>query len=432
MPSGPGFALVAAMKAWWIACAWIALLGVDGRGQDVAFQHEGREGTVTTVLRSAPEWNALDLVVVADGYGAAERARFDADAREVLRLFEEVEPFATYRGLFNVHLVFLPVARRGETHLQVRYPQPVPSNRMEFDVRRLHALVGRATVAAGFAADLIHVVVNQDRFGGTAHRGGRVSVVSRNRDARNRQHGLDLLLVTAHELGHSLGGLVEERPGDAHGHDDHDDHAPNAAFDRAQTPWEAWLDRDAPLVTSRQRPPGAAIPFTRGFDPDATPVGLHEGAALRARSAWRAQPHCIMRSDAASFCVVCREALVVAFHEHARPAALTEAAVEGGVALSIETWLPPGQAVVRWDLAEGDDPSLALRLEAATAAGARRVVVAPASRVVVRCVVEDTTPWVRGDRARVQRALVATLEPPAAAGGSLREALGEVGGASGR
>lgn len=423
------------MKAWWIACAWIALLGVAGRGQDVAFQHEGREGTLTTVLRSAPEWNALDLVVVADGYGAAERARFDADAREVLRLFEEVEPFATYRGLFNVHLVFLSVARRGETHLQVRYPQPVPSNRMEFDVRRLHALVGRATVAAGFAADLVHVVVNQDRFGGTAHRGGRVSVVSRNRDARNRQHGLDLLLVTAHELGHSLGGLVEERPGDEHGHDDHDDHAPNAAFDRAQTPWEAWLDRDAPLVTSRQRPPGAAIPFTRGFDPDATPVGLHEGAALRARSAWRAQPHCIMRSDAASFCVVCREALVVAFHEHARPAAFNQADVAGGVALSVETWLPAGQARVRWDLAEGDDPALAARLAAASEGeGARRVVVAPAGRVVVRCVVEDATPWVRA--ARLEHAFAFALDADAdqapAAGGSLREALGEVGGASGR
>jgi len=402
-----------------------------------------REGVLTTRVRSGPAAERIDLLLVADGYRERRADVFREDCEAVLALFQPegegaVEPFAIYRGAWNVHVLWLPAEggwlRGTDSYLDVEFPNPAPSNRMGHDQDALRDLL--ATVAtAGVPVDVCHVIHDSRRFGGSAFRGAAISVVSRNRDARNRDSRMDLRLVSAHELGHSLGGLTEER-----GHPDRcgddaecaagvsESGVPNAAWlpdaDPAAAPWAAWLEPDAP-VERRAHRGTPDYPFAADFDPDAAPIGLFEGAGLVGQDVFRAQAHCLMRSDAPVFCVVCREAVTRALHDLA-PAAVVSAepGPAGATTISVRTWIPAAWREVRWTRAEGPaDPGLDARLEAATAAGALRVTVPAGARGAVRCVVVDRTPFVRSAPPTVTRTI--PLEPTEP---GLTDALGDLPG----
>ncbi|MEZ6183500.1 MAG: M64 family metallopeptidase [Planctomycetota bacterium] len=353
------------------------------------FRFAGREGTVTRIQEAADPARAISFVFVTDGYSASrrERKRLAGDLEDALALFREVEPFRSYRGLFRIEVVDLPAADDDASELGVTIPHPEPRNLMLFDVERLGALLAAAGVEG---AQVRHVLHDATRFGGTAHAGEGLSITSRNAGRLNRELHFRLLPTLAHELGHAIAGLVEERAGAA-GEERLREAAagalPNAMTLGATPPWAGWLPPEP-----RVHAPDADAAFARRFDPDDAPVGFYGGAGSLPEGGYRAQAHCLMRSDAHRFCVACRQALVVAFHRLARPLRLVATPGDGALRLEARTGVPAFR--LRWEV-EGADRELAARVALTNAAQTSFLVVPADARV--RCTLEDTTPFVRGE-----------------------------------
>ncbi|GAA3099359.1 hypothetical protein GCM10017687_07830 [Streptomyces echinatus] len=83
---------------------------------DQAARRPARQAAVPAVRpleRTGPVSGRLDLVVMGDGYTADEQGDFAADAEEKLDAIFAVEPYRSYRGLFNVWLVDTVSAESG-------------------------------------------------------------------------------------------------------------------------------------------------------------------------------------------------------------------------------------------------------------------------------------------------------------------------------
>ncbi|MFD2122565.1 M64 family metallopeptidase [Streptomyces cirratus] len=59
------------------------------------------DGEVTKTVDNGPTADRLDVVVIGDGYTAAELGKFHDDARQKWAEVTAVEPYATYRNLFK-------------------------------------------------------------------------------------------------------------------------------------------------------------------------------------------------------------------------------------------------------------------------------------------------------------------------------------------
>jgi len=382
-----------------ILCALILVTLAWAKDPPRPFSHEGRGGSVRLLREASDPQQAIDLVIVADGYSSKkrERKRFEGDAKALLKLFEKVEPFESYRGLFRVHAVFLPTPEDQPTQLGVEIPHPEPRNLMTFELEALKAILASAGLAD---AELVHVLHDINRFGGTAHPGEGISISSRNASELNDVLEMGLLYTVAHELGHSVAGLVEERPGPGRGAERQllaqagalpnawappDGGAPSAEL----APWAAWLP-DEPVVV----PHDDDFPYSPTFRADKRPVGFFAGAASMP-GAYRAQEHCLMRSDTHRFCVVCREALVRAFYALSPPLRL-EVQVDGDeLELQARSGVPAEQRRLRWEV-PGATPEVAERVARANAEQLDVLCLPVGSRV--RCTLEDRTPFVRGAR----------------------------------
>ena len=256
-----------------------------------------------------PSANRLDVVVLGDGYTAAEQADFTADATRVADDLLARTPFSEHRDLVNVVGVFVPSQQSGAD-------QPPPSATCEdrstapgccpetgtanpagfvetrydstycsFGIQRL--LVPADTGALVADADAGHpgweqvlVVVNDEEYGGS---GGFVATTS------THEAGTE---VMAHELGHSLLGLDDEYDTFTPGYAPCSD-VPSSmdgpclanvtdVTDRARLKWRRWVDPATPVPTTGPQPPDV--------------VGLFEGAHYSPTRWYRSCHDCLMRS----------------------------------------------------------------------------------------------------------------------------------------
>lgn len=382
-----------------ILCALLLVSLAWAKDPPRPFTHEGRGGSVRLLREASDPQQAIDLVIVADGYSASkkERKRFEGDAKTLLKLFKTVEPFESYRGLFRVHAVFLPTPEDQPTQLDVEIPHPEPRNLMTFEVAELRAILTSAGLAD---AELVHVLHDVDRFGGSAYSGEGISISSRNAGELNDVLNMGLLYTVAHELGHSVAGLVEERPGPGLGAEREllaqagalpnawappDGGPPSAEY----APWAAWLPDDPEVV-----PHDDGYPYSPTFKADKRPVGFFAGAASMP-GAYRAQEHCLMRSDTHRFCVLCREALVRAFFALSTPLRLEGQADGEELELRARSGVPTKHRRLRWEV-PGASPEVAERVARANAEQLEVLRLPLGSKA--RCTLEDRTPFVRGAR----------------------------------
>ncbi|MFC0622608.1 M64 family metallopeptidase [Kribbella deserti] len=169
---------------------------------------------VVPIQVTGPASSRFNLVVMGDGYTAAELPKFREQVDKHLNVLWSIEPFKSYRSYVNVYAIEIPSPQSGvDCDPNLTSPKVETPLNMGFWGGCNPASVQRAlvvgTAAAIKYADLVPgttaanrqvlAIGNSDTYGGT---GGTYATAS----GGNAMSAL----ITPHELGHSLGGLQDE------------------------------------------------------------------------------------------------------------------------------------------------------------------------------------------------------------------------------
>ncbi|MFI2612966.1 M64 family metallopeptidase [Kitasatospora sp. NPDC018619] len=268
------------------------------------------DGEVTPLVRNGEPATKLDVVVIGDGYTAQEQEKFRADAARKWREVTSVEPYATYRALFNVWAVSAVSPESGVTgdpdQATVRHTA-LGSYFWCDGVERLLCVDEKAVesyAAKAPQADLVLVVANSAKYGGAGYNDvksplgyeGIATVAGGN--ARSGQ-------IAVHETGHSLGKLADEYVYDGQG-----------TYQGAE-PAEANIST---LTADRMRRQGTKWSRWLGqASPDGGTVGAYEGGGYYPAGLYRPTENSIMRSLGREFNLPGREAMIAGFYRHATP-----------------------------------------------------------------------------------------------------------------
>lgn len=241
------------MRALIFWALWACLVGL-------AFSSQAEP--LTSIRQTGPSGNRVDLVVLGDGYAAAEQGKFAQDVEAAVSGLFAQPPFDAYRSFFNVHRVEVVSAESGADH-----PEDVPGRFRDtalgaaynclgierlicVDLAAVYAVLGRSVAAD--QRDIVLVLVNDSEYGGS---GGAVSVASL--DSR-------VIEVVLHELGHSFGLLADEYDSSPPTCDKaFEPVEPNAAlgigrqelkWNRGGGPPQGWVQTETALPTSGAEP----------------------------------------------------------------------------------------------------------------------------------------------------------------------------------
>lgn len=262
-----------------------------------------RAESVITVQSTGPAANRVDIVILGDGYTAADQDDFAADVdRAVEGLFAQ-PPFSAYQGFFNVHRIEVLSAQSGADHPEAEPPSfRTTALGARFncrDIERLvcvdldavYAVLGRSV--APDQRDIVLVLVNDPQYGGS---GGAIAVASRHPE---------IIELVLHELGHSFGLLADEY-----------DYGPPQCVGDVE-PWQANIARDIDRLRLKWNagggPPrgwvGEGVPLpTSGGTLDR--IGAFEGARYCASGLFRPTFDSKMRSLNRPFDAINTEQLV--------------------------------------------------------------------------------------------------------------------------
>ncbi len=302
-------------------------------------------GTVWTVFENGPPAEKVDLLIIGEGYTAAEMAKFHRDVERLLPALFAEEPFKSRRADFNVRALDLPSPESGvnRPNAGVFHRTPLSAEYNIFDSERyVLTLDNRALRDAAAAApyEFIEILVNEQTYGG----GGIF-----NDQATAAVDSAFAPYVFVHEFGHHFAGLADE-------YYTSDVAYEPAAPDRPE-PWEPnvtaladpehfkWRDLVTPgtplptpwdktafeqhtagiqqrrrAIRARNAPePEMDALFREQRDWDRAflgamkysgQVGAFEGAGYEARGLYRPETDCIMFTrDPVGFCRVCRRAI---------------------------------------------------------------------------------------------------------------------------
>lgn len=241
-----------------------------------------RVGRVSPVFENGLPSSKVDLLLISEGYTAAQLPKFRADAKRLIDGLFALEPFRGRRSAFNVRMLEIP-GRVAPVEFNVfgieRYA-------LTYDNRALRNL------AASAPYDVLEILVNQEQYGGGGIFNQQSTVAAASRSAE---------YVFIHELAHNLAGLADEYVGNV----TYETGAPQKI-----EPWE-------PNITALHDPsrlkwrdlvePGTPIPTPLTH---AGKVGAFEGAGYEARGLYRPEAECIMGSrKTIPFCRVCQRAI---------------------------------------------------------------------------------------------------------------------------
>jgi hypothetical protein len=269
--------------------------------------------------------NRVDLLIMGDGYTAAQTATFTADANALIGAFFAVTPYNEYANFVNTSTLFTASTQSGADHPPylagcsgdnpaccsdaAAMSDPLAGTYVNtaFDARycshMTHRLlvVDNSKVLTAAAAvpnwDVIFVIVNDATYGGS---GGAVSVSSTNVLSHD---------VIRHEYGHTFTGLADEYDSAYPGYPSCSDiTGPSCEANvtdvtaRMQIKWVPWISPSTVVPT----------PENAGFG---TVVGLFQGARYQPTTMYRPKDvNCLMRALGQPFCEICAQAYVLALY----------------------------------------------------------------------------------------------------------------------
>jgi IgA peptidase M64 len=282
--------------------------------------------TVASVGTTSSPANRVDLLIMGDGYTAAQQSTFASNAASVDASFFSITPYSQYRNFVNVATLFTASTEAGADHPPylascsgddpsccsdpTAQGDPLAGSyrATAFDARYCSFMIHRLLVAdtskvlAAAAAvpdwDKIFVLVNDTTYGGA---GGFLSVTSMNGSAVD---------VIRHEYGHSFSQLADEYESPYPGFPACSDIGGPACEAnvtdqtvRAAVKWTSWILPTTPVPT----PEGSIY---------SGELGLFEGARYLASGRYRPrESQCLMRSLGEPFCSICAQAYVKTLYD---------------------------------------------------------------------------------------------------------------------
>ena len=286
---------------------------------DILIRQAADNGYSSAVVwQGGPLDETIDIVVVSEGYGAAEKAKFYRDAEHVATALFRHEPFAANRNKFTIRAVFVPsldsgvsVPRRGSW-----MRTPLDSHFDTFYVDRYLTTSAQQKVYDAIGTvpfEHIVVMVNTGIYGG----GGIYNSLT----IMNSDHPT-FNAVMVHEFGHAFGGLADEY---AYGDQ------VETSYPADTEPWEPNITtlHDFGAKWQDMLPAGTAIPtplddldkqdvrrIWQTFTPEQKSllnlkIGVYEGAGYQSKGVFRPVQECRMRiNECEEFCPVCTRAIV--------------------------------------------------------------------------------------------------------------------------
>jgi IgA Peptidase M64 len=268
----------------------------------------------TQIFGSAPANRAFNVVLLAEGFTAAQQSAFDTACTTFLTAFRTTPPYDELSPAINVFRVNVSSTDAGADD-PTSAGGTGATARTYFDatfggngIRRL--LVCNNTTALTVAAaqvpqfTVVLVVVNSTVYGGS---GGGVGTYSLAGGATE---------IAIHEMGHTAYGLADEYPyyagGAETGHDHHpasEPTEPNVTTNssRATLKW-GWAVAAATAIPTMSNPDCSTVDSRPSPVPTGT-VGLFEGAHYYHCGAYRPEYDCKMRNLGVPFCHVCRQVI---------------------------------------------------------------------------------------------------------------------------
>jgi hypothetical protein len=312
-------------------------------------------GTTWTVFENGTPATKADILLISEGYTAAEMPKFHADARRMTEALFATEPFKSRRRDFNVRALDLASAQSGvnRPNLGVFRRTPLSAEYNIFDAERyVLTLDNRAWRDAASAApyEFVEILVNEKTYGG----GG---IFNDHATSSVDSEFADYVFI--HEFGHHFAALGDEyytsdpiyAPGDSNARVEPWEPNITALLNPAALKWRDLVTPGTPLPTpwekdafekhsraiqdrrreirKRNAPEeemNALFREQRAFEqkllssmPHAGKVGAFEGALYEARGLYRPEADCIMFTRTrAGFCRVCRRAIARIIDVHSK------------------------------------------------------------------------------------------------------------------
>lgn len=298
-------------------------------------------GEVVTVVENGPPSTKVDLLVLGEGYTAAQGAKFTADLERLAGVFLEFEPFKSRAADFNIRGIHVPSEESGISRPRngVWRASPLGLSFNAFDSERYvltYANERLRETAAQAPYDALILLFNDRKYGG----GGIFNLWS-----TCAADSAEAPYLFVHEFGHSFAGLADEYYTSQVSYEDFNREGvepwePNvtALLDPAHVKWGDLIAADTPIPTpwdqdrydtasfayqeqrNALRESGASeeaaealFDEVRGVtgpmlqsEPHFGQVGAFEGGGYRAKGIWRPEVDCIMFTrNPDTFCRVC-------------------------------------------------------------------------------------------------------------------------------
>jgi len=295
----------------------------------------------------------VDLLVLGDGYTAAETDQFIARVRELVDQLFATSPFKERRSDFNVWALAPPSAQSGVSRPSTHTYRDTPLG-VTYDAFRSERYVltvdnkSMRRIASSAPYDFIEILTNTDTYGG----GGIYGLYA---TAAANSDWAPYLVI--HEFGHHFAGLADEYYTSSVAYEPSDEivepYEPNvtALLDPDNLKWKDLVSKDTPIPTPwpkeaydehslayqkiraqmraddvpeaemnqlfRENQRNVEQMFSEAPYKDV--VGAFEGANYRMTGNYRSEQNCLMFTRTDHFCRVCSGAIEQVIDEYSRP-----------------------------------------------------------------------------------------------------------------
>lgn len=243
--------------------------------------------------------NKVDIVILAEGYTAAEMQKFKDDAKRVTDYLFDSEPFKSEKEKFNVSAVLTPSLESG-TDIpgeNIYKNTCFNSTFYTFDVSRYLTTSDMKPIldaAANVPYDQIYVLVNTERYGG----GGFynfVSICTADNSLTDE--------VFVHEFGHGFAGLGDEYYNSQVAYEDF--------YNLKVEPWEPNLTTLVNFDSKWKKMVAESVEIPTARKPENNnTVGVYEGGGYMSKGIYSPFIDCRMKSNTPKkFCPVCTESI---------------------------------------------------------------------------------------------------------------------------